>query len=166
MILQRLSDKLTSVLRLGFALALGLTLTSCGNNGCEKIRESYLEASFKATGRVSLSSVYAWALTAEGDSLMTTATSPTEMEFILKPDTSVTQIRLASTITEDDEQYQYNDTLTLVYEYYPYFLDMECGCSVFFEIKEATITNAVFKSIEIKNKEITNDETVNLVLTY
>jgi len=164
MTLQRLFK--TIALTITLTLTLMLTLTSCGNNGCEKTRESYLSASFKATGRLSMSSIYAWALTEKGDSLMTSATSPTEMEFILKPDTTCTQIRLECTINDSGDLEQYNDTLTLTYEHYPYFLDMECGCSVFFEIKEATVTNHIFKSITLKSKEITNDETVNLLLTY
>ncbi len=113
-----------------------------------------------------MSSVNAWALTAEGDSLMTTAKAPTEMEFILKPDTICTQIRLECTIDDSGDLEQCNDTLTLIYESYPYFLDMECGCSVFFDIQEATITHNVFKSIKLKNSHINNEEKVNIELAY
>lgn len=157
---------LQKLFKLGLTLALGLTLTSCGNNGCEKTRESIMKATFKATGKINMVSINAWALTAEGDSLMTLANAPTEMEFILKPDTTFTQIRLACTINEDDDLFQFDDTLMIKYEYYPYFLDMECGCSIYFNIQEATITNNVFKSIKLKNNEITNEEKVNIELTY
>lgn len=113
-----------------------------------------------------MSSINAWVLTDQGDSLMTIATSPTEMEFILKPDTTCTKIRLECTINDSGDLYQSDDTLTITYEYYPYFLDMECGCSLFFDIQEATITNHVFKGITLKNKEITNEEKTNIELTY
>ena len=141
-------------------------LAACGNNGCETTRESYLYTQFKATGRVSLSSVYAWALTAEGDSLMTYATSPTEMELMLQPDTTGTRIRLHCTVNDNGDPYEYDDTLSLSYESYPYFLNMECGCSVYFDISEATVTQHLFKSLTLKNNEITNDEKVNIVLAY
>jgi len=151
---------------LAVTLALTLTLTACGNNGCEEIRETYLLASVKATGRLSMSSINAWALTEQGDSLMSSFSAPTEMEFILKPDTICTKIRLECTIDDSGDQYKENDTLTVVYNHYPYFLDMECGCSVFFEINDASITNHIFKGITLKNKEITNEETTNIELTY
>ena len=162
MTLQRLS-KPAAIVVLANALML---LPSCGNNGCEETRESYFSATLTATGRISLTKLYAWALTANGDSLMTSASSPTSLELMLRPDTTETRIRLQCTIDDSGDEYQYDDTLTIGYQPNPYFLDMECGCSMFYDITEVSVTDHLFKGITINNSEITNEETVNITLTY
>ena len=143
-----------------------LTLSSCGNNGCEETRESYLYASLKATGRFSIKSLNAWALTEDGDSLKLSVSSPNAIEFNLKPDTTFTAFRLQCIFDDLGDSYQIDDTLTVRYESYPYYLNMECGCSIFYIIDDIHVTDHLFKSLSIESKEITNNEKINIILKY
>ncbi len=170
-------------------------LGSCGNNGCEETRETYLYTQLTATGRISLTSLYAWGIGQQSqvsyvydtvrvqrddasvydsivqrevrvDSLMLSASSPSSLEFILRPDTNFTQIRLQCTISDNGDAYQYDDTLSVWYEAYPYFIDMECGCSVFFDIRQVEVTNHLFRDVILKQSTISNEESVNVILRY
>lgn len=141
-------------------------LTSCGNNGCEETRQSYLTLSLKATGRINLSKIAILAIGEKGDSLMYSASKPTDISLALRPDTTFTQFQVITLIEDNGDDEQYIDTVSISYSTTPHFIDMECGCSVFFDIKEALVTKHLFKSVNIKNKSITNDENVHLILSY
>ncbi|MBO7378567.1 MAG: hypothetical protein J6U31_02310 [Bacteroidales bacterium] len=147
-------------------LGFGLLAASCGNNGCEETRESYLYAQLKATTGVSLTKLYAWGLGFETDSLMLSESSPSSLEFILRPDTTFTQIRMQCTVNDNGDLFQYDDTLSIRYEVFPYFIDMECGCSMFFTIQDVEVTRNLFNNIILKQAEITNNEAVNIILQY
>ncbi len=184
-------------LSLGCIAALAgicLLTPSCGNNGCEETRESYLYTQLTATSGMTLNTLYAWGIGQQGgtgyvydtievvtadttydsiavstvvvDSLMLSESSPTSLELILDPDTTYTEIRLEGWVDDNGDEYIYNDTLRIWYESYAYFLDMECGCSMYFTIHDAQITQHLFKNIILKKTEVTNDETTNLILQY
>lgn len=148
------------------ALAIMLMLTSCGNNGCEETRETYLLTQVKPTGRISIVSLNAWGLGHQTDSLMLSVGRPTELEFILRPDTTETRIRIEMTVNDNGDMFKYDDTLTIAYDPVPYFLNMECGCSMFFTLQDVSVTNHLLRTVKIKNKEITNEEQINIVLEY
>lgn len=149
---------------------------SCGNNGCEEIRESYCFADLLSTSGAKINQLYAYGLgqyetvigedTVLVDREMLSLSSPKNLEFILNPDSTVTDIRLQMNITLDGDQFQYNDTLHIEYNSHPYFLDMECGCSMYFTLKEVTYTNNFLRSVTIKRNEITNEENINLIIEY
>lgn len=143
-----------------------LILSSCGNNGCEETRESYLYATLKATGRFNIRSINAWALTEDGDSLKLSVSTPNALEFNLKPDTTFTAFRLQCIYDDLGDAYQIDDTLTVHYESYPYYLNMECGCSMFYVINDINVTNHMFKSLSVESNEITNNEKINIILKY
>lgn len=167
MTLPRLFKKIhPAALMLGSGLVLGLTVVSCGNNGCEQNRESYLYADIKATSRFELKSINVWALTETGDSLKLSTSSPTSIEFNLKPDTTFSRFRLQCIYMDLDDAIMIDDTLTVNYQSYPYYLDMECGCSIFYDIEAVDVTRHLFKSISLENKEISNDEKTNIILKY
>jgi hypothetical protein len=92
--------------------------------------------------------------------------SPTELSLILDPDTTETRLRIQFNGRADNEALQLEDTLTLRYEPYAYFIDMECGCSVRFELKEVTSTYNFIQDVFLKQTTITNDPAVNLLLEY
>lgn len=141
-----------------------LCITSCGAGGCEETRETYCYADISTDSKsTKLNSMAVW----YNDTLITdTYTSPTAVELILPPDSSHIQYRFDMTVTVDEEAYQVSDTLDISYEAFPYFLNMECGCSVYFTINEVNATQHFWKSVEIKNKEISNEEDVNLRIVY
>ncbi|MBR0036713.1 MAG: hypothetical protein IJP70_03625 [Bacteroidales bacterium] len=178
----------------GVFLGICLLTPSCGNNGCEETRETYLYTELKATTGMSLTSLRAWGIGQQHqttyvtdtfqvvkpdttydsiavhpvmvDSLMLSESSPTALEFILRPDTNFTRIRLQCIASDNGDEFQFDDTLSIWYEAVPYFLDMECGCSMYFSIRDAQVTQHLFKNIILRKSEITNEETVNLILQY
>lgn len=152
-----------------------LCLSSCGN-GCEETRETFCVASLYAETGLSISTLYAWGIgqqrvadtlsaTGYSDSLMLEVSSPEQLEFILQPDTTVTRIRLQMTVT-GDSTYQVEDTLTIRYDARPVFLNMDCGCTVFFTIREVNTTGHLLLGTSIEKAEITNTEDVNISLLY
>ena len=180
MILQRLYKHTAGrkVVCLCLSALTGL-LCSCGNNGCEETRESYLLVQLKSTHGLTLNSLTAWGLTDNGDSLAISQTgSPTEIELTLQPDSTYTQILLQCIASELGERSQYDSKLHIWYKGEPYFLDMECGCTMHYQIDSARIetlkrnttielgNDTLFHACTIKNKNITNEENINIILEY
>lgn len=150
-----------------FFLVLTIVLLCSCNNGCEQTRETVLIADLKPTGRLSITRINVWAVDCGGgDSLIMNIKDPSNLHFILRPDSTVSQFYLNCQVNDNGDLFSYQDTLRFQYETNPYFLDMECGCSMFFHILEADVTNNLFRSITIKNNEITNEENINIILTY
>lgn len=153
-----------------------LGIASCGNNGCEETRESYCLADLLSTSGAKINQLYAYGIgqyemkvsedTLWVDKEMLSESAPKSLEFILNPDSTVTDIRLQMNITLDGDQFQYNDTIHFEYTSHPYFLDMECGCSMYFTLKEVTSTNNFLRSVTIKRNEITNEENINITIEY
>lgn len=148
-------------------------LTSC-SNGCEETRESYCLADLTSSSGAKINLLYAYGIgqggvqdsTSVEDEVMLTASSPSSLEFILNPDTTFTDIRLQMNITLDGDAFQYTDTLHFEYIPHPYFLDMECGCSMYFSLNNVTSTNNFIRSVTLKRKEITNEENTNIIIEY
>lgn len=172
-----------------FAAALLLILTAaCGNNGCEEVRETFCYAEVTATSGLVMTHVDVWGIghrpdtvvnatydrendttvrdTVLADVLMLTASNPKSLEFILRPDTNATSLRLKMTINDNGDFEQYEDTIHLRYTTTPYFLNMECGCSAFFTLEEVSATQHILKKVTLKGREITNEESVNLLIEY
>jgi len=148
-----------------FASILGLCIYSCSTNGCEETRESYCYADIKAESKAkTLNSLIIW----YNDTLIdeSYSSSPTSIELVLPPDSSHIQYRFDMTVKVDDEELQVSDTLDIHYEAFPYFLNMECGCSVYFTIHSVESTQNFWKNVDLVNKDITNEEAVNLRIEY
>lgn len=155
---------------------IGGVFSSCGNNGCEQTRESFCLAEMTSLSGAKIDRLYVYGIgqgkgeiDSDGnitDGVMLNTTNPTSIEIILNPDSTITDIRLEMNITLDGDHFQYDDTIHFVYEPNPYFLDMECGCSMYFTLEDVTFTNHFLRNINIKNKEITNEENLNIVIEY
>lgn len=143
-----------------------VALPSCGNNGCEEDRETFLSVQLRTSGHLNLISVKAWGIGHQSDSLMMQVSRPTDLEFILQPDKDFCELRLETIVDDNGDQFQYTDTLRVSYKPQPYFLDMECGCSMFFTLNDASVTNHLFREVTMRDKEITNHAKTNLVLQY
>lgn len=166
-------------------------LTACGSGGCEETRESFCICDLRSISGASLRSISVWGIgqfhAAHPDSTVTDTipddpflpeqvsrdsimidgeTSPSNISLILNPDTTATRLRIRFTGTADNEAFQYEDTLTIRYEAYPYFLDMECGCSMYFTLKDVTSTGHFIQEVFIKKNEITNEEAINVIIEY
>lgn len=62
--------------------------------------------------------------------------------------------------------------VTFTYENIPFFMDLECGCSVHHNIKTIDIDygdnekDKIIKSIELVNPKVTNEKAINFILNY
>lgn len=158
------------------ALSLLTLLTSCGGVGCEETRETYCIAELNPVSGTKIENVYVYGIgqgKGEKDSLgiaadeeMLYALNPETLDFILNPDTTVTTLRLQITASLENEKFQIDDTLFVAYEPRPYFLNMECGCSVFFTLKSISTTHNLIQDVTIKRNEITNAQNINLSIEF
>lgn len=164
-----------SNLLLPAALVAVSLLAACGNNGCEENRESYCMAELRSRSGATITQLSGWGIgqrrgidhdSLPADQVMFEETNPSSFELILNPDTTVTRIRLQMTATYYGETDQYCDTLTLRYTAAPHFIDMECGCTVYFTLQEATCTSHLLRNVSIHQNTVTNEENVNLSLEY
>lgn len=170
--------KMRNVVLLCLSLLFATSFWACGNNGCEETRETYLDIQLKKTSGIAIQRLNVWGIfqgalthpevtdSLYADSLMTVLSNPTNLELILNPNATETDIRLQMTIGTKEGTVQTEDTLHVEYESFPYFIDMECGCSVFFRIKQVESTQNLFKNIKLTRESITNEENTNLVIEY
>ena len=83
-----------------------------------------------------------------------------------KPDTTFTQIQLHCIVNDTGEYETFDNTLNIRYRHYPYFLDMECGCAIFYDVDSVWVSGSLFQQVKLKNAHITNEENVNIILEY
>ena len=82
------------------------------------------------------------------------------------PISTYTQILLHCVVNDTGEYETSDNALHLSYRHHPYFLDMECGCAIYFDIDSAWVTGSLFQQVKLKNAHITNEENVNIILEY
>lgn len=150
-------------------------LTNCGNNGCEEVREAYCLASLQSRSGTNITEMRAWGLgqvsKESNDSviitdMMTSAASPSEIELKLNPNDSVTRVLMAMRTSYYGTNAEATDTLTIRYQVDPHFIDMECGCTLYFTLTSVETTHNLFRSAAIKNDVVTNETTTNLQIEY
>lgn len=158
------------------AVIFSAFISSC-SNGCEEIRESYCFAELVSTSGAKINNLYAYGigqgkgdpidtLGTKGDAEMLNASNPTSLEFKLNPDSTKTDIRLKMNITLDGDSFQYEDTIHFEYGSYPHLIDMDCGCTVYFDLKNVTYTKHFLREVTIIKNEITNEESLNIHIEY
>ncbi|MDO4497357.1 MAG: DUF6452 family protein [Bacteroidales bacterium] len=151
------------LLTLSLSSLMLLGAYSCGNNGCDETRETIFYADLRSSYKNrQINSMTVW----YRDTLHTTYSNPTSFELVLPPDSGHYEVRIDMTVKDDSLNYQVSDTLGFRYESFPYLINMECGCTVFFSINEVTSTEHFLKDITLINKDITNEEDVNLRIVY
>ena len=160
-----------SLFALTISLLCALLFSSCAGNGCEENREAYCGAEFRGVSGATLSRMSVWGIgqglaSEKSDSLMYSGAPSTHIEWMLNPDTTSTRLRILFTGVVDREQVQVVDTLTFSYKAEPYFLNMECGCSVFYQLEELSSTNHFIYDARIVRREITNEENIHILIEY
>ena len=113
------------------------------------------------------------------DSLMLTGQSSGTIELLLNSASTETQLAFLfavsykETVTNDEGEETTQtvtelipDIVTFNYENIPYFMDIECGCSVHHIINSVEFSNTIIKSVEIINPSVTNEKAINFTLTY
>lgn len=140
-------------------------ISSC-DNGCEQIRENFLHASFvSATGRV-MTNMEIILSNGEDGYLLTGIKQFDDVELDLNPNDSLTYLLVNGTYNDYGDSFSLTDTIYLAYKAEPYYLDMNCGCTVIFELQSVTSTHHLFTSIEVVDPIVLTDSGINLKFEY
>lgn len=161
------------ILLIGMALSV-LGVASC-DNGCEQMRESFMHISFTATTSRSLRSVNIDAHgrkegMAMSDSTTLQYTLPVSkfdnIELELNPNDSIVTLVLRSEYQDYGDKFQANDTVRIAYTVNGRFLDMECGCTVDYNITDVRFTKNLLEEVKISDPLVFTESGVNLELIY
>lgn len=169
--LQRRSNIL--ILLIGMALAV-LGVASC-DNGCEQMRESFMHISFTSTTSRSLRSLNIDAHgrkegLAMSDSTTLQYTLPASkfdnIELELNPSDSLVTLVLRCEYQDYGDKFLANDTVRIAYTVNGRFLDMECGCTVDYNINDVRFTRNLLEEVKISDPLIHTESGINLELIY
>lgn len=161
------------ILLIGMALSV-LGVASC-DNGCEQMRESFMHISFTATTSRSLRSVNIDAHgrkegMAMSDSTTLQYTLPVSkfdnIELELNPNDSIVTLVLRSEYQDYGDKFQANDTVRIAYTVNGRFLDMECGCTVDYNITDVRFTKNLLEEVKISDPLVFTESGINLELIY
>lgn len=169
--LQRLS-KIFLVLT-GMVLAL-LGVMSC-DNGCEQMRESFMHISFISTTSRTLRTLEIDAHGRREGIVMSDSTTLQytfkvnkfdNIELELNPNDSLVTFVLRCDYQDYGDKFLANDTVRIAYAANGRFLDMECGCTVDYEIQNITTTHNLLEDVRITDPQIHTESGINLELVY
>lgn len=152
-----------------------LGIASC-DNGCEQMRESFMHIKFTGTTSRSLRSL---SIDAHGrregmamsDSttlryVIDNITTFDNIELELNPQDSLVTLVLRFQYQDYGDKFETNDTLRIAYTANGRFLDMECGCTVDYEIKNVSFTHNLLEEITVTEPMIHTESGNNMELTY
>ncbi len=140
-------------------------LCSC-DNGCEQVREAYMNTTFTSTSGRTMRSITLYCIS---DTLgySTSITSFTDVELKLNPKSTTSTLILDCSYSDYGDSYTSSDTVTINYTLDSKFLDMECGCTVLFHINEVTSTRNLISNYIINEANVVADGNVtNLIFEY
>ncbi len=80
--------------------------------------------------------------------------------LLLDPDTTFTKLRLEFSLSDTI----ISDTVTFHHKNSPFFISMNCGCSMFYTLDTIEHTNNIITEIEIKNPSVTNEKKPNITI--
>lgn len=152
-----------------------LGAASC-DNGCEQMRESFMHIKFTGTTSRTLRNVDIDAHGRhEGLALSDSTTLQysiikinkfEDIELELNPNDSLVFFVLHSDFQEYGDKFTTNDTVRIAYKANGRFLDMECGCTVDYEIRHILHTHNLLQEIKINEPQIHTESGINLELIY
>ena len=140
-------------------------LTSC-DNGCEQKRENYIHLSVTSTSGRNLQGMSI--LYQSGDTIRESKriTAFNDIEIDVNPRQQLTYLYIESSYTDYGDRYTTCDTVGIHYTVEPRFLDLECGCSVTYDLTEVTSTHNLFSNVRIVNREVLTDSGINIAIEY
>ena len=161
-----LKNKYTALL---FSLIATL-LVGCSSNGCHENRSSIPKAGLYAynlpTSTIKLDSVTLYGVGQKENSLLLDcARNVTQFTLPFRNDADTTQF----VIQYDSYQLAtrgVRDTLTIIYERYPYFISGECGVVFNYAIDTVQHTVNLLDSVAIVTPEVTNQDVETMRLYY
>ncbi len=140
-------------------------LISCDDEGCIESVVAYTNGSLNVTTEdpIDINSYSVWGIGQERDSAMLrNSTNLTGIELLLNPNTDYTDLRFQFNMPNDTV----TDTITFYYKSREYFLNIDCGCSAFFDIETIDFKGHFITDAEIINPEVTNEKKINFKLFY
>ncbi|MEG1617812.1 MAG: DUF6452 family protein [Bacteroidales bacterium] len=143
---------------------LFLLLSSCGDEGCTEQVTAYAVGTFEKekTTETVISKLLVYGIGQEKDSLMAAQTTLKVVDLIFNSSDTITKTDFRFVVDNDT----ISDTLTFYYTNRDFFLNIDCGCSVFHTIDSIEHTSNLIKEIEIINSDITNEKTPNFTIRY
>lgn len=161
------------------ALSLLLTssLTSC-SNGCEESRDSMCGITYTSVSGSSLKQVSIYSLRKSyildgkeqvfrDSTFRILNSSATIQELRLDPNDKHTAFAMNIVYQSYGDNYLQHDTIDIWYTPETHYLDMECGCTVYFNIDSIRSTNNLITSATIRNNVVSNqDSQINIELEY
>jgi len=179
MTLQRLSDTLGRHLTYS-RLAVILVMTACMalcftgcDNGCEQTRETYLHITFTPTRGYKLRSIKGLCTSGTHEYELKTISSFDEVEFELDPSDSVITLTLECTYEDYGDLFMTKETVVVNYISQTTFLDLSCGCTMFYNITDAYIEEhqdttemKLFRHAIITDEEIRTESGTNINIEY
>jgi len=156
------------------ALALLAAVSSC-DNGCEQMRESFMHISLTSNSSRTLRSLYIDAhgrkegMAMSDDTTLQytfSITSFDDIELELNPNDTLVTFVLRSLYQDYGDKFEVNDTVRISYTANGRFLDMECGCTVDYEINTVSTTHHLIEEVRITDSQINTESGNNLELIY
>ncbi|MDO5570675.1 MAG: DUF6452 family protein [Bacteroidales bacterium] len=139
---------------------------SCGDDGCVESIVGYGVGTLKKnTGSENSmpSSISVYGIGQQKDSAMIKGLSPSStIDLLLNPSDTVTDFKVLFVFSQDT----IIDTLRFHYENKDFFINIDCGCTVYHFVDSIEHTSNFIKTIEIINPEITNVKTNNFTIGY
>lgn len=157
--------------------ALSLTIASC-SNGCEESRDSlcgitYTSVSGNELKRVSIHSLRKSVIIDGKEQVFPDSTfrilnsSSTTQELRLDPNDKHTAYAMDLIFQTFGDNYITSDTLDIWYTPETHYLDMECGCTVYFTIDSVHSTHNLITNAIIRDSVVMNvSSQINIELEY
>lgn len=147
-------------------VALACGFASC-DNGCEQNRENFMHVSFtSSSGRVLRGMEIILTSNDTTGYMITDIKDFSNLELDLNPNDSVTCLFISSTYTDFGDSFQLIDTIRIDYTTQAYYLDMNCGCTVHYELQSVLSTHHLFHSVEVVDPLVLPDTQMNLRFEY
>jgi hypothetical protein len=141
-------------------------LYSCGDDGCVESVIGYGVGTLVKSAdseRTEPSSLTVYGIGQKNDSAMIENLKPkSTIDLLLNPNDTVTNFKVLFVFNKDTIA----DTLKFHYENKDFFINIDCGCTVYHFIESIEHTSNFIKTIEIINPEITNVKTNNFTIGY
>ena len=84
----------------------------------------------------------------------------------INPQSTRTDIIASCTYSDYGDSFSEIDTVTVLYEVQPRFLDLSCGCTVSYNITQVTSTHHLFGNVVLNNAYVDSETGLNLTIEY
>lgn len=150
---------------LAAASALSLALASC-DNGCEQVRENYLHTMFTSASGRTMRGMEVIVSNGETGYQLDDITQFDDVKLDLNPNDSLCYMLITGRYTDFGDSFQLTDTVEVRYTTQPYYLDMNCGCTIHYELQSVTTTHHLFSAVNVLDPVVVTESVSNLEFIY